>query len=78
MKSIYKTMSSSYCLKCRKNTECKNPKVARIKKGKIMIISNCVIFNSKKSKQQGASGILSTLGIIAPLGKITLVSSLLF
>ena len=56
-------MSSSYCLERRKNTECKNPKVTRIKNGRIMIISNCIIFNSNKSKfckQQETSGILST------------------
>ena len=27
----------SYCLKCRKNTESKNPKVARKKTGRIML-----------------------------------------
>ena len=46
-----------------------------------MIISNCVILNRKKSKfckQQEVSAVLSTLGIIAPLGKIALVSPLLF
>ena len=32
----------SYCLKCRKNTESKNPKVVRNKKGRIMLLSNCV------------------------------------
>ena len=28
----------SYCLKCRKNTERKNPKVVRTKNGKIMLL----------------------------------------
>ena len=32
----------SYCLKCRKNTESKNPKVVRTKNGRIMLLSNCV------------------------------------
>ena len=27
----------SYCLKCRKNTESKNPKVARKKNGRMML-----------------------------------------
>ena len=31
--SINKTMLLGYCLKCRKNTESKNPKVANAKKG---------------------------------------------
>ena len=46
---IYKTMFS-YCLKCRKNTESKNPKVVRTKNGRIMPLSRCAVCNSKKSK----------------------------
>ena len=38
------------CLKCRKNTKSKNPKVVKTKNGKIMLFSNCVICNSKKSR----------------------------
>ena len=39
----------SYCLKCRKNTESKNPKVARTKNRRIMLLSNfqCVIAKNK-------------------------------
>ena len=40
----------SYCLKCRKNTESKNPKVLRTKNGRIMLSSMCLMSNSKKSK----------------------------
>ena len=40
----------SYCLKCRKNTETKSPKVARKKSGRIMLISKCAVCDSKKSK----------------------------
>ena len=53
-----------YCLKCRKNTEGKNPKVAKTKNGRIMLLSNCVVCDSKKSKflkQKDASGSLSSL-----------------
>ena len=39
-----------YCLKCRKNTESKNPKIARIKNGRIMILSKCAVCDSKISK----------------------------
>ena len=39
-----------YCLKCRKNTESKNPKAVRTKKGKILLLSNCTVCNSKKLK----------------------------
>ena len=40
----------SYCLKCRKNAESKNPEVVRTKNGRIMLLSKCVVCNSKKSK----------------------------
>ena len=39
-----------YCLKCRKNTESKNPKVVRTKNGKVMLLSKCAVCNSKKLK----------------------------
>ena len=39
----------SYCLKCRKNTESKNPKVARTKNGRIMLLSKCAACYSKDS-----------------------------
>ena len=35
----------SYCLKCRKNTEGKNPKVARTENGIIMLLSRCSVCN---------------------------------
>ena len=46
----------SYCLRCRKNTESKNPKAARTKNGRIMllyklavlIVKNRNLSNSKK------------------------------
>ena len=40
----------SYCLKCRKNTESKNPKVARTKNGRIMLLSKCAKCYSEKAK----------------------------
>ena len=33
----------SYCLKCEKNTESKNLKVARTKNGRIMFLSRCAL-----------------------------------
>ena len=42
----------SYCLKCRKNTESKNPKAARTKNGRIMLLSKfavCDLSNNKKA-----------------------------
>ena len=32
---------SSYCLKCGKNTESKNPKVVRTKNGRILLLLLC-------------------------------------
>ena len=49
-----------------KNTESKNPKVSRTKNGRIMLLSNYAVCNSKKSKfikQQGSNGLVSSLGI---------------
>ena len=40
----------SICLKCRKNTESINPKVARAKDGRIMFLSKIAVCDSKKSK----------------------------
>ena len=37
----------SYCLKCRKNIENKNPKVVRAKNGRIMLLSKCAVYDSK-------------------------------
>ena len=46
-----------------------------------MLLSKCVVRDSKKSKsikQQEASGLLSSMGIKTPLNKIPLVGPLLF
>ena len=70
-----------YCLKCRKNTESKNPKVAKTKSRRIMFSSKCATCPIKKStfiKQLEASGLLSSLGIQTPLNKIPLLGRLLF
>ena len=46
-----------------------------------MILSQCAIYGSKKSKfikKQEASGLLSELGIKTPLSKIPLLDDVLF
>ena len=71
----------SYCLKCRKNTESKNPKAVRTKNGRKMLLSKCVVCDSKKSKfikEQEASGLLSSLGKNTALNDITLLGPLSF
>ena len=40
----------SYFLNCRKNTTSKNPKVVRIKDGRIMILSKCAVWDTEKLK----------------------------
>ena len=73
-------MLSYYCVKSRKNTESKYPKVARAKNERTMLLSNCVASDSKKSafvKKQEASGLLSSLGRKILLSKIHLVGPLL-
>ena len=70
-----------YCLKCRKNTESKNPKVAKTKNGRIMLLSKCAVRDSKNSKfikGQEDSGLISSLGIKKPLNKIPIVAPPLF
>ena len=71
----------SYCLKCRKNAKSKNPKVTRTKKGRIILLSKCVVCDSKKWKfirQQVASGLLSSSETKTSLIKIPLFCPLLF
>ena len=40
----------SYYLKFQKTTESKNPKVARKKNGRTMLLSKCAVCDSKKIK----------------------------
>ena len=71
----------SYCLKCRQNTESKNPKVSRTKNWKIMLLSKYDVCDSKKwkfIKEQEASGLLSSLRIKTPWSEIPLVGPPLF
>ena len=69
-----------YCLKCRKYTESKNPKVVRTKNGRIMLLPKCGVCDSKKSKfikEQEASGLLICLGINTSFKKNQLLGPLL-
>ena len=71
----------SYYLKCKKNTENIDPQVLSISNGRTMILSQCAICNSKKSrfiKRQEAKGLLSKLGIKTPLSKIPVLGDILF
>ena len=66
----------SYCLKCEKNTENIDPDISSTSNGRVMILSNCPICGSKKSrfiKNQVAKGLLSKLGIKTPLSKVAIL-----
>ena len=39
----------SYWLECRKDTESKDPKAARTKNGRTMLLSNCAACDKKKN-----------------------------
>ena len=73
----------SFYLKCRKNAESKNPKIARSNNRRIMFLSTCAVCDGKKSKskfskQKEASWSLSSLGIKTISSKIPLAGPLLF
>ena len=75
----YKT-TSSYCLKIRNNTWSINPRVSKTNNGKTMILSNCAICGTKKSrfiKKQEVNEILSNFGLKAPSNKIPLLGNIL-
>ena len=66
----------SYCLKLEKNTENIDPDISSTSNGRVMILSNCPICGSKKSrfiKNQVAKGLLSKLGIKTPLSKVPIL-----
>ena len=68
-----------YCLKCKNKTESKNPTVVQTKSRRIMLLSSCVLCNSKQSRKgQEASGLLISLEVKTSVSKIPVVSSLLF
>ena len=59
----------------------KNPKVAKAKNGRIMLLSKSAVCDSKKSKfteEQEASGLLSRLGTKILFSKISLECPLSF
>ena len=65
----------------KKKTESKNPKVVRTKNGRIILLSNYMVCDSKILtfiKEEETSGFLSRLGIKTPLSKVPLVGPFLF
>ena len=71
----------SYCLKCKKYTKNINLQFSSTGNGKMMILSECSICGSKKSKfinKQEAKGLLSKLGIKTPFSKLLILGDILF
>ena len=71
----------TYCLKCKKDTESVDSKLLKTKNGRTVLSSKCTVCGSKKSKfikQQEAKGLLSNLGLKAPLSKVPLSGDILF
>ena len=70
---------TTYCIKCRKDTENIEPKMVRTKNNRLIMQSRCSVCGIKKSifvKEQEAKGLLSNLGIKTPLSKIPLLNVL--
>ena len=77
----HKYKTKSYCLKYKKDTENINPRVVNTINGKTILLSKCAKSKIKKSrfiKNQEAKGIISNLGIRAPLSKVPLLGDILF
>ena len=69
----------TYCVKCRKDAENIDPKIVRTKNNRFIMQSKCPACRIKKPifvKEQEANGLLSNLGIKAPLSKIALLNVL--
>ena len=74
--NMCKYKMKSYCLRCRKDTENINPKISKTSNGRSMLLSNCAICGSKKSrfiKNQEVKGLWSNLGIRTPLSKVPIL-----
>ena len=72
---------SSYCLKCKKNTESINLQISAINNGNTMILLRCAMCGGKKSKfikKQEVKGLLSNLGIRTSLSKIPILRDVSF
>ena len=70
---------NTYCLKCKTNTSNIDPKMVKTKNSRLLMQSKCSACGTKKwrfVKEQDANGLLSNLGIKAPLSKIPLFNVL--
>ena len=71
----------TYCFKCRKNNDSKNPEVSKTNKGRIILLSQYTLRDNKKLrfvKKQEASELFRSLAIKTSLSKIPLIGNILF
>ena len=72
-------MKTTYCVKCKKDTDNIDPKMFRTKNNRLLMQSKCSVCKNKKSrfvKEQDAKSLLSELGINTPFSKIALLNVL--
>ena len=72
-------MKTTYCVKCKKDTDNIDPKMFRTKNNRLLMQSKCSVCKNKRSrfvKEQEAKGLLSELGIKTPFSKISLLNVL--
>ena len=72
-------MKTTYCVKCKKDTDNIDPKMFRTKNNRLLMESKCSVCKNKKSrfvKEQDAKSLLSELGINTPFSKIPLLNVL--
>ena len=73
MQATYKNKMKTYCVKCRNDTKNIDRKMVRTKNNRLIMQSKCSVCGIKRSrfvKDQEVKGLLSNLGIRAPLREI--------
>ena len=72
-------IKTTYCVKYKTNTDNIGPKMFKTKNNRLLMQLKCSVCKNKKSKfikEQETKGLLSNLGIKAPLSKIPLLNVL--
>ena len=72
-------MKTTYCVKCKKDTDNIDPKIFKAKNNRLIMQSKCSVCKNKKLrfvKEQDAKGLLSNLGTKMPFSKILLLNVL--
>ena len=71
----------TYCLVCKIDTENKDAKMIKTKKGRVILSSKCAVCGNKKSrfiKEQEEIRILNSVGIRISLSKIPVLGNIFF